>query len=125
MAGTPYSKCPNGVILNCDQGVRATLYTPGDLNSQVYACFDKAKAAGITNPRTYAAVGLLYCSINSAVAGSYVVTYLVNGDSGVSVSVTTTRTVMVLSVCLAGQQQCPDGTCQDCECIVWYTPIVD
>ena len=33
--GTPYSKCQMGLISGCDQGVRATALTPGDLNSQV------------------------------------------------------------------------------------------
>ncbi len=114
-AGTPYSKCPDGVIVGCDQGVRATLYTPGDLNNQVYACLDKAKAAGIASPGTYAAVGLLYCGINTAVPGSYLITYLVNSGSGNSV--TASRTVTVLSVCESGQQQCSDGSCQDCKCL--------
>ncbi len=99
------------MIQSCDQGVRATLYTPGDLNDQVYACFDNAKVAGIASPGTYAAVGLIYCGINTAIPGSYLITYIVNSGGGSSAM--TNRTVTVLSACEAGQRQCSDGTCQE------------
>ncbi len=55
----------------CDQGVRATGASPGDLNGRVVACAAAASVAGLANPLVYDAVGVLYCGINSAQPGTY------------------------------------------------------
>ena len=57
----------------------------------------------------YAAVGLLYCGIDTTQPGTYIVTFTVVHDNNATVSVQ--RTVVVQSLCRPGEVACSDGTC--------------
>jgi hypothetical protein len=106
--GAIYIACLPHFVSNCDQG--ATASVPGYNSSSallVYAC---AAQSGIANPSPYSFSGLLYCSINTAVPGTYQIMYTVT-YMGVSASVT--RTVTVTPACPSGSQVCPDNTCSD------------
>lgn len=95
------------------------LYAAGDLDGQILACQAQAIAAGISNPRTYDAVGVLYCGINTAVPGTYLVTYSVTA-AGQTVSAQ--RTVIVDQDCQAGTRLCDDGTCTSGEYHTYFAP---
>ncbi len=109
--GKAYSKCL-GSIQYCDQGAQASLDSPGDLNNKIYACYDMALASGIKSPKTYDAVGVQYCGINTTLPGQYVVTYSV---SSVSTTVYAYTTVVVVDECLPGSLACADGQCYEGE----------
>ena len=95
------------------------LYAAGDLDSQIVACQAQAVAAGISNPRTYDAVGVLYCGIDTAVPGTYLVTYVVTA-AGQTVSAQ--RTVIVDQDCQAGTRLCDDGSCTNGEYHAYSAP---
>ena len=38
---------------------------------QLYACFDRAVAAGVPQPLSYSAAGVAYCSIDVSIPGVY------------------------------------------------------
>ena len=101
-----YKACIGSSTSNCDLGATATQTTTGDLNGMIRAC---STLAPTSNPSPYAIVGLLYCGINSMVPGLYTITYSVSGRNGTSASVQ--RSVVVLSTCTPGLQQCSDGSC--------------
>ena len=72
--GQSYSPCSGSSVSACDAGALATLFSPGDLNSQMYACYDRAVAAGIQHPLTFSAAGVAYCGIDASTPGTYQVT---------------------------------------------------
>ena len=57
----------------------------------------------------YAAVGLLYCGIDTTQPGTYTVTFTVVHGNNATVSVQ--RTVVVQPLCSPGEVACSDGAC--------------
>ncbi|KAG1660944.1 hypothetical protein FOA52_005525, partial [Chlamydomonas sp. UWO 241] len=108
-AGTPYGACGGAIGMSCDPGVIATLDTPNDLHANVRACAEQAQALGVSAPKSYDAIGLLYCGIDVNVPGLYKVTYTVQAGSGPVAS--GVRTIIVEADCPAGEALCTTGAC--------------
>uniref|UniRef100_A0A061QZ39 Polycystin cation channel PKD1/PKD2 domain-containing protein n=1 Tax=Tetraselmis sp. GSL018 TaxID=582737 RepID=A0A061QZ39_9CHLO len=106
--GSSYPSCTRIADLNsfCDQGARAHDSEQGDITDLVFAC-----PSGAAN-LSFAASGLLPCSINTRTPGKRNVTFQVTNDANLTASVN--RTVVVLPVCPPGERAClEDLTCSE------------
>ncbi|KAJ9523171.1 hypothetical protein QJQ45_024097, partial [Haematococcus lacustris] len=113
--GQPYLPCLEGQRQGCEPGAVASSVVPGDMDSEIRLCADKALAAGLAQPLPYQQVGLLYCGLDTWQPGQYALTFTVAqpgalyGQSGFQAAAT--RTLVVAALCEPGEVACGGGSC--------------
>ncbi|KAG2499887.1 hypothetical protein HYH03_002176 [Edaphochlamys debaryana] len=97
--GSSYQPCRGGVTEGCEPGATATLGAPGDLNSQIRACF---------SPQPYELAGVQPCNITTQVPGNYSISFHLSWPS---VGELVVYRVLVVEEACSGERVCSDGRC--------------
>jgi hypothetical protein len=83
----------------CDRGARAVDALEGDLTSVVLAC------EHVRDTSLFSRVGVQRCGIDTQVAGTYFVHFIVRNSAGLA-SAVVTRTITVVNTCAMGERLC-------------------
>lgn len=106
-----YDRCTAGTRVGsaCDPGAVAYDARDGNLDLRVRVCGQPLRA---TAPDQQLAPILLACNVSTDVPGLYDIAFSVENSAGFSAAAS--RSLIVLSICPAGERLCPDRTtCSD------------